>query len=253
MTAQPSAPLPPEGTIPDLRALVEHAITNHPRSLQVALGPSEIGNACDRCLAHLLAGTPVHEGDAAWLPTLGTALHEWLEQVVIRHLMDTGTDRYIPEGQVTVGELRGQPITGHSDLFDTWTGTVVDYKLVGTTTMRKLRKSGPSTTYRRQAHLYGRGWSALGYDVRSVSIWFLPRNAVSLQHAEIWQEPYSEQVALDTLARAEQLAGFVDTFGLDAVLASAAPHTGEEFSCDKYPGPVAEPVPLSSLDLSTSH
>ena len=248
-----AARLPVESTIPDLRDIVEQAITSHPRSLQVELGPSEIGNACDRCLAHMLAGIPTADEGAPWLPTLGTATHEWLEGVVIRHLMATGTDRYIPEGQVTVGTLRGVPVTGHSDLLDTWTGTVVDYKLVGTTTMRKLHKQGPSLTYQRQAHLYGRGWAAAGFDIRSVAIWFLPRNAVSLAHAQLWQVPYDEQVALATLARAEQMASFVDTFGFDAVIAGASPHTGDEFTCTQYPGPTQESAPLTSLDLSTSH
>lgn len=221
-------------TVPDLQAVVEHAINNHPRSLQVELGPSELGNGCDRCLIHLLAGHTPTAQPTPWLPTIGTAVHEWLEGVVLRHLGATGTDRYIPEGRVTVGQVRGIDISGSSDLFDVHTGTVVDYKVVGKSTLDKSARHGASTTYRRQAHLYGRGWAALGYDVRSVAIWFMPRNSTSLDHGLIHQEPYDEQVAVDTLDRANRLAAFVDALGADTVLASAAPHTGAEFSCKAW-------------------
>lgn len=224
--------LPPEQTIPDLTALIEDAIRNAPRTLQTALGPSELGIACDRCLIAALAGQPHYSDDAApWLPTIGNAVHEWLEMAVVRHLAATGTDRYIPEGKVAVGTLRGVDITGSSDVLDVHTGTVVDYKVVGTSTLRKVRSAGASLTYRRQAHLYGRGWALAGYDVRSVAVWFLPRNGFRVGDGLLWQEPYDEQVALDALDRANSLAGFIDAFGVDAVLDGAPPHTGIEFTC----------------------
>lgn len=219
-------------TIPDLQAVIEHAIRTMPRTLQASLGPSEIGVACDRCLINMLAGRPHYRDDSApWLPTIGNAVHDWLEQVIVRHLVTTGTDRYIPEGRVTVGQIRGIDITGSSDLFDVHTGTVVDYKIVGASTLKRVKASGPSLTYQRQAHLYGRGWTAAGYDVRSVAVWFLPRNGFQIGHGHLWQAPYDEQVAVDTLDRANALAGFLDTFGYDAVHDSAPPHTGAEFTC----------------------
>lgn len=227
--------LPPERAIPDLQAILEHAIANDERTLQTELGPSELGTDCDRCLIHMLAGTPADEG-APWLPTIGRAVHEWAEVALIRHLMTTGSDRYLPEGRVAVGQLRGVDITGSSDVLDIHTGTVVDYKLVGTTTLKKVKaaKGHPGLTYARQANLYGRGWALAGYDVRSVAVWFLPRNGFRISDGHVWQTPYDEQVALDALERANRLAGFVDTFGVDTVLASAPPHTGTEFSCERY-------------------
>lgn len=228
--------LPPERTIPDLQALFEHAMTNDERSLQTALGPSEVGVDCDRCLINMLGQAPADEG-APWLPTIGRAVHEWLEVEVVKHLMTTGSDRYIPEGKVAVGQLRGVDITGHSDVLDVHTGTVVDYKLVGTTTLKKVRtRKGivPGLTYKRQAHMYGRGWALAGYDVRSVAVWFLPRNGFRIDDGAVFQEPYDEQIALEALDRANRLASFIDTFGLATVLASAGPHTGHEFSCERY-------------------
>jgi hypothetical protein len=223
--------LDPEQAIPDLQRLIENAILNDPRSLQTALGPSEIGCACDRCLIAMLAGHKADEEYAAWLPALGRAVHEWLELVVIQHLVATGTDRYITEGKVAVGTVGGVEITGNSDVFDTHTGTVIDYKLVGTTSLRDARKNGTKTTYRRQAHLYGRGWAAAGYDVRSVAVWYLPRNGFTIGGGYVHQEPYDEQVALEAIARADQFASWIAAMGADAVTAIAPPHTGQEFSC----------------------
>lgn len=227
--------LPPERCIPDLQAILEHAIANDERTLQTALGPSELGVDCDRCLIHMLAGTHANEG-APWLPTIGRAVHEWAEGVLLSHMARTGTDRWLPEGRVAVGQLRGVDITGSSDVLDIHTGTVVDYKLTGTTTLKKVKaaKGHPGLTYARQANLYGRGWALAGYDVRSVAVWFLPRNGFRITDGALWQTPYDEQVALDALERANQLASWIDTFGVDTVLAGAAPHTGREFSCERF-------------------
>ena len=42
----------------ELLGVVEHAIANHPRSLQVAAGPSELGHPCKARLAYKFAGAP---------------------------------------------------------------------------------------------------------------------------------------------------------------------------------------------------
>jgi len=230
--------LEPAQTIPDLQAVIEHAILNAERSLQTTIGPSSLGTGCDRCLITELAGLKPAEERAPWLPTIGNAVHEWLEAAVVRHLMTSGTDRYIPEGRVLVGHVDGQPIHGNSDLFDVHTGTVVDYKVTGTTTLRKCRSKGPSITYQRQAHLYGKGWEDMGFTVNSVAIWFLPRNGFTIDNGFLWQVPYDRANAEATLARANALAAGIRAIGAEQVLASAAPHTGDEFSC-----PTADEAP----------
>lgn len=228
----------PDRTIPDLQAVIEHAITNRPRSLQKTIGPSSLGSDCDRCLITELAGLKAAEDGAPWLPTLGVALGEWLEAVVIKHLMATGSDRYIPEGRVSVGTVGGVEITGATDVFDTHTGTVIDYKLVGTTTLRKMTKrlpgggpTGPSTTYRRQVQIYGRGWERAGYDVQSVAVWALPRNGFRIGDGFVHQEPYDRAIAEAAIARADMFAQAITAYGAETVLGSAGPHMGEEFSC----------------------
>lgn len=226
-------PAQADQAIGDLRGIITHAIDNAPRSLQAQLGPSDIGTGCDRCLAHMLAGSAKRQQPTPWLPTIGTAVHEWLETTVLRHMGDTGSDRYLPEVTVTVGDLRGQPITGHADLFDVHAGAVIDFKIVGKRTLDEAKR-GPKATYRNQIHLYGAGVAALGFDVRHVAIWHMPRNAISLDAGHVHTEPWDPQVADDALQRANALAGGVDALGLAAVLDQMPPHTGTDFTCTQW-------------------
>lgn len=236
-TAHGPVHLDPERTIPDLLKIIEGAILNDPRTLQVELGPSEIGTGCDRCLIHLLAGHKTVEHVAPWLPTIGHALHAWLEQAVFTSMLpDLSRRRYITEGKVAVGHIGGVQISGSSDVLDTHTGTVVDYKISGKPKIDATRRKGPVQTYQAQAHLYGKGWEDAGYDVRSVCIWLLPRNAVSLRQGHPWQVPYDRAVAETALSRANALHAGITSFGVDQVLGMTGAHTGAEFSCGRFPG-----------------
>lgn len=218
-----------------LRSIIEDAITNHPRSLQTALGPSELGTACDRCLVHLLAGHKPTEHVIPWLPTVGTAVHRWLELVFHGRVFLHDEDRWLLEERVRVGEVAGAPVHGSADLFDVATGTVVDWKIVGKTTLDQVRRSGAKLTYQAQAHLYGKGFEDAGHAVNTVTVMFLPRNAVSLQHMQVWSAPYSRQAADLVLQRANALHAGIASLGVDDVLAMTPPHTGTEFSCDRWP------------------
>lgn len=232
----------------DYRDVIETAIKGQPRSLQKRIGPSEIGNPCDRCLAHKLAGTPEIEQHAPWLPFVGTAVHSELENVFTQANAGRDRVRFLVEATVSVGQIGGVDITGHADLFDLETGEVTDWKIVGATTLKKAR-GGPSLTYRRQAHLYGRGFTRRGLAVNRVRIAYLPRNSVHLGDAVIWSEPYDEQIAVDALARANGIAMVIDALGPDAALAATAPHTHEEFSCSKFPDGNQSPASNTTTSL----
>ena len=204
------------GLDPDLAGdhllhLVREAITNHPRSQQVRIGPSEIGHPCARRIGYKMLGHPEREGEPNWKATVGTALHSWLEGVLDQANIDyeqrtkSGQERYYTEQRVTVGQILGTDIDGSCDVYDRVTATVVDWKSVGPTQLTKYKRFGPGDQYRSQAHLYGRGWQARGLPVDNVMVVFLPRNG-ELAETHIWHEPYSEQVALDALQRANGIA-----------------------------------------------
>lgn len=222
-----------------MRVVIENAIVNQPRSLQTRIGPSQLGTECDVCLVLMLAEVP-GPTEVSWLPFIGTCVHAELDLIAIRNEARTGQSRFLSELTVTVGDVDGTAITGHCDLFDIWTGTVVDYKVVGTATLRSARANGPTGVYRTQAHLYGRGWARLGYQVAHVAIWYLPRNEPELSNGIFWTEPYDEQTALAALERASFWAGLIRELGLQRALEVAGTHRGDH-SCRHTAGYVPNP------------
>ncbi|WP_242908697.1 hypothetical protein [Actinomadura terrae] len=233
---------------------IENRIDYAPRSLQRRLGPSEIGKPCQRRLGYKLAGVePVNPGDTAWYPTIGTAVHSWLEDVLkwlnghLGTLVDGGP-RFLLEHRVNVGTICGEDITGQCDVYDRATGGVVDWKIVGERQLKKYRENGPGDQYRIQAHLYGRGWQRRGMPVNFVAVMFLPRDRL-LREAFMWSEPYDEQVALSALQRAEGITSMVRALGVGALpilptaddYCSFCPHflpasTEVEEACPGHPG-----------------
>jgi len=81
------------------RVVVEHA-ARAPRTLQVALGPSEIGHECDRQVVGKMAGLPVtnHVTDP-WPSIMGTAGHAWLADAFSADNARHGL-RWVPEQRV---------------------------------------------------------------------------------------------------------------------------------------------------------
>lgn len=223
----------------EMLASIEHAITHDPRSLQTRIGPSGIGNPCDRCLAHALAETP-QKRDAAWLPTIGRAVHAWLEDTFTAENTRLGQVRYLTELKVDVGDIDGTPITGSTDVYDICTAATTDWKIVGANTLNGAR-NGPTAGYRIQQHLYGRGMTRRGMPVDTVRIAYLPRNNFSLSAAVIWHEPYDESVALGALERATGIASTIRIIrsvdGDVPAYIATLPTVRGCYDCARYPNP----------------
>lgn len=214
------------GGNPDLLATelletITTAILTHPRTQQVRIGPSEIGQKCSRRIAYKLLNHAEHERAPAWKPAIGTAIHTWLEAVfdhdnMLRAPNMGGQERWYVETTVDVGEVAGQHITGSCDLYDRATATVIDWKTCGPKTLSRYKTHGPGDQYRTQAHLYGRGWARRGLPVDTVMIVFLPRDG-ELRNTHIWYEPYNEQIAVNALQRLEGIALTVEALGAAAL------------------------------------
>lgn len=179
--------------------VIRNAERNHPRSLQKAIGPSEVGHPCARRIAYKLYGfDEINDGDR-WRTTVGTAVHAWLAETFEAADRAAGGGRYLVEHRVDPGGPEGT-----SDLFirvlDLLSGTVTDWKIVGPTSLARYRTHGPSEVYRVQFHLYGKGMRRAGQDVRWVSMVALP-SAGSLDDAVVWSEPFDESIADRALAR----------------------------------------------------
>lgn len=196
--------------------VIEEHITRHPRSQQKRIGPSEIGIDCTRRLIHKLAGDDEPERGPAWKPTVGTACHSQMEEWFEAE-NEFMPGAYMIEQRVNVGQIGGIDITGSTDLFIPSMGTVIDWKFVGPSRLKHYRAKGPSNQYRCQAHLYGKGWVAAGYDVQRVMIAFIPRDG-ELSDSYFWWETYDPMTAIKALVRANQLHTQIQAQGKDQAL-----------------------------------
>ena len=188
----------------ELAEEIRHAVLNQPRSTQTTIGPSDLGMDCTRALLHKLnrdalpAPTPGTYPRLPWLPFIGTATHSMLADIFAHSIHQFGADgpRYLIEHRVNVGSVGGQEVWGSSDLFDTFAGCVIDWKIVGPTTLKKVKAARhPGNQYRSQGHSYGRGFVRAGFTVNNVMIVFLPRNG-EFSERYIWAEPYDERVEI---------------------------------------------------------
>ena len=173
-----------------------------PRSKQQAIGPSELGDPCDRRLAYRIAGAKtINLSTDPWPAIVGTSIHSWLEKAINRYQSSVEDLGYLTELRVYPDPM----VKGHSDVFNVLTGTVVDHKTTGADGMRKVKKGIIPEGYRIQIQIYGLGHRRAGREVNDVALIFYPRSGW-LDDAYVWVEPYDEQVALKALARMHRLA-----------------------------------------------
>lgn len=184
-------------------AIVDYS-NNRPRTLQKTIGPSEIGEPCQRKLAYKLLDWPKVNTGGDPLPSfVGTAAHTAMETALER-VNQARPGTWIVEKRVHASDT----MSGSTDAYHCPTDTVVDHKFPGVSSMRKYKADGPSPIYRVQAHVYGLGWERGGYWPKHVAIAFYPRGG-NLKNLHMWSEPYDRQVAMDALARLETIRAAV--------------------------------------------
>lgn len=160
---------------------------SRPRSMQKHLGPSEIGSPCMRQLGMKLAGVePCNETADPWFPIIGTAVHAWLATALDWYQYNRlgctpDNPRFLIENRVHADSEGGYSTSGSTDVYDTLYDRVVDWKIVGVTTMRKVDKGGTpeekaGSQYHVQGMTYGKGWEQRGFKPKEVMIAFLPRS-----------------------------------------------------------------------------
>ena len=192
-----------EGIRRMLTEIIRDADANRPRSLQKRIGPSEVGDPCPRRLAYKLMDWPtVNDGGDPWPSIVGTATHEWLAEALTRHNKTTGQRRFLVETSVEVDDasVSGYKLSGSCDAYDLATHTVIDHKVIGTSSMRKYRNEGVRDQYRIQAQLYGLGFERAGYTPQTVALAMYPRGGM-LGGLWVWTDEYDREVALDALKR----------------------------------------------------
>ena len=190
------------------------------RDKQRKVGPSELGDLCERCLAEKLLGVHKEEKTHPLAPMIGTAFHLYLENVI-------GLKDYLKETKVTVGTIeRYGDIRGTADGFDTATGFVVDYKVLSKKKIKAFSSAtffdedynpefysdslteGQLKKYYYQMQLYGLGMENAGYEVNHTSLILFPRDCtvesvMSASHELCFK--YNRDAALAVLERANQI------------------------------------------------
>ncbi len=174
----------------EIRRVVTDAAARAPRSLQVHLGPSELGSVCDREVAAKLAGLPAtnHVMDP-WPSIVGTAVHAWLADAFAAENARLGRIRWIPEQRV----VPHPDHSGTADLYDALEQTVGDHKVLGPTSLAKVKRpEGPPRHYQVQLLLYAKGYRLLGLPVRRVALIAYPRTKSSLDELYVWERPHTQ-------------------------------------------------------------
>lgn len=171
-----------------------------PRSLQANIGPSEIGSPCDRHIGYRIAGIPeINVRQDPWAAIIGTAIHRWLQEAL--NDWDPDQRRFFTEIELSFGDL----ITGHCDLYDAETQTIIDWKTVGPNALKDVEAGRISVGYMIQTQLYGYLFAQQNIPVKRVSLVFVPR-ASSLNRLRVWSAVYDPTVAEAALARVYRIA-----------------------------------------------
>lgn len=190
----------PESDHPIRQKLIDMILwadQNSPRSLQVAIGPSELGAACDRQVGYRMAGiAEVNNRTDPWPAIVGTAIHQWTERAVLDFQQHHGTGEWDTEVTVEPDVL----VKGHSDYFYRPDNMVCDLKTSSKDVLRKIHKEGPPEGYKTQVQLYGLGYEKSGIEVKKVALVFVPR-AGWLSDMYVWTDTYRRDVAEQALAR----------------------------------------------------
>lgn len=194
------------GTIAtDVIDTVKAAARRAPRSLQVSVGPSELGTPCIRRLGYkMLDWDPKPNTDTdPWTSVIGTSVHAWMAEAFAEENRQLGEQRFLIEHRVHLP----LNISGSCDLYDRELGQVIDWKITSPQNITKYKKNGPGEQYRTQAHLYALGLQLAGEHPKDVAICFLPRGG-RIDGLHVWSEPYDHGVAVRALNRYKQVYTF---------------------------------------------
>lgn len=199
------------------------------RSLQVEVGPSEIGSPCKRQVAYRIAGVAKRElKDAPFASLVGGGVHLVMDDVVGMH-----PGRFVTN--VKVATQSG--LFGTIDLYDREHDAIVDWKSVSDASLKVVRQGGAQPSHLAQIRTYGLAWgNTYSVPPRLLRIVYLPRSG-QLKKAIMHEELYDQQTAVETVRAFHALEVEVEQMGPAAI-----PPTPSWLDCTycsyRRPGPV---------------
>lgn len=206
----PEAPEPPR-VDPDalvieklLATFIRMGSTLDARSRQVEIGSSEVGWPCDRRVVYKLSGVPEINRDIDPLRRIiGTGVHHALADIF--RDFDGGRGMFLIEQPV---HYRGVP--GTADLVWVSDTTILDWKTTTVDKIKRLKREGPPRHYIVQLMMYAAGLRAMGMDITTVALCFVPIDAdhkSGLKGLWVWRAPFNQALADDAVDRIERLRG----------------------------------------------
>ncbi len=206
------------------------------RDLQVQIGPSNIGDPCDRCLAMAMAGKlpdgpRAAKGRFNLLAWQGTAVHT--------RFQDTVEEAEWPgvhtERKVSIGKVKGYgKVSGSIDIYSENAAAPLDYKVRYKAVIRKYKALGkPPVEMLRQVSLYGYGCEREGLPVREFGLILIPRDSMDPRDIWVYTQPYERRIAKEAIERAERIwRDYVVTGRIDLLRSHR-----ECFNCNSFARP----------------
>jgi hypothetical protein len=191
----------------EITNIITEASRYSPRSQQVYIGPSEVGEQCVRRLAYkLLDWDKANESSGgSWAANVGTAIHSFLEEIFSKF-----PEKYEVEQKV---QIRAN-LSGTVDLFDIEKGYVLDWKTTSPAGVKAKRSEGATSQQITQVQLYGYGKAKQGAVVNKVGLVFLPTGGqITDMHIELFD--YDESAALSALARLDSVYELLSTIDVE--------------------------------------
>jgi hypothetical protein len=224
----------------ELREMARLFELGRPRTQQRAIGPSEVGKPCARCLARSVLGRPVVRAfDDPWCRIIGTATHAWLDEAAVDACKRANRGIYVSENRVHPDpELLTKG--GNADLYMVDRRMVVDHKIVSAERLKHYRHNGPGAQYRYQGHLYGLGYANAGWPVDHVAVAFWNRGG-RLKDLYVWTEAYDPAIAHEALERFRSIRDLALAAGV-AIL----PHLPADPDCWDCSGLPVDPSELTA-------
>lgn len=195
------------------REVIMTVAHNSPRSLQAHLGPSEIGQQCERRIAYRVLGAPYVNYPDPIKAMFGTGFHA----VMGEGLRTLDPRRYLVEQVVTY-----KGITGSLDLYDRYRHRIVDWKTSSLKRIRRYRADGVPVNYRVQIAIYAEGMRAIGEDVDTVVLIFIPRDG-ELSALYAWVGEPDTALADEYIARYQEIVNVAKSKGAAMLPVSPGP------------------------------
>lgn len=177
------------------------------RDKQSSVGPSDLGDPCDLCLASKMARRgPLAVGGgrdsgfslSAWV---GTAMHEKLEKDI-----DLPEGHILCEEKVFIANIPGYgDIYGHIDVQFLLMGIWNDYKSAKVKDIHGYKLDGVPEKHGIQLMTYGYGLRNAGRKADYAALTYIPRDNNNPDEIWVATAEYNEQVAIDALERAESI------------------------------------------------